>query len=167
MAFLLTFDLQIFHSIPRGEDKDFNITVREHRCLFCLISVQRPSCDCGVTRSKSSLTSPNNFVKHALGRFDHTLICLTEDVAFLQTTGQRTGAFMEASESSASSSRVPQLVLVLAGIEAALVACIFEVSSSSDGSLTGCATACHRVGHRNTSYTLGVDLFKVCLKNSE
>ena len=38
------------------------------------------------------------FVKHAPGRLDHTLICLTGDV-FLQTTGQCTSVFMEASES--------------------------------------------------------------------
>ena len=39
------------------------------------------------------------FLKDALGRFDHTLICLAGDVAFLQAIGQCTGAFMEASES--------------------------------------------------------------------
>ena len=42
---------------------------------------------------------PQQFVKHALGRFDHSLICLTGDVEFLQTIGQCTGAFMEASKS--------------------------------------------------------------------
>ena len=42
---------------------------------------------------------PQLFVKHALGRFDHTLICVAVDVVFLQATGQCTDAFMKASES--------------------------------------------------------------------
>ena len=53
---------------------------------------------------------------------------------FLQTTGQCTSAFMEASE-SLHHFVVPRLVLVFAGIAAAPVACLFKVcgrlSSSS------------------------------------
>ena len=43
------------------------------------------------------------FVKHAPGRLDHTLICFTTgDVVFLNTASQCTSAFVEVSESLGS-----------------------------------------------------------------
>ena len=80
---LLASAIQISHSVSRNENKGFSLKVsgREHRCLFRVVSAWRLSCDCGVTRSKSSLAS-EQFVKHALGCLDHTLVCLRRTSRF-------------------------------------------------------------------------------------
>ena len=54
------------------------------------------------------------FVKHALGCLDQTLVCCTGDVVFLKTTGQCTGAAVKVSESLCQFVQVPRLVLVSA-----------------------------------------------------
>ena len=80
---------------------EFSLCIsKRERSWLVSVSGQEPrfSRDRGVTRSRSSLAS-QQFVKHALGRLDHTRICLAGDVAFLQTTGQYTGAFVEVAES--------------------------------------------------------------------
>ena len=84
----------------RKQSISTNVAEREHRCLFRVVSAWKLSCDCGVTRSRSSLASPSNFVKHALGCPDHSLVCFTtRDIAILKTTGQCTSAVVKVAES--------------------------------------------------------------------
>ena len=61
-------------------EQDFSLAVSEraHRCASRAVSICGPLRDCDVTRSRSSLASPSNFVKHALGCLGHTQICFCD-----------------------------------------------------------------------------------------
>ena len=81
MVFLLTFDVQISFDSSIEKDKvfTFHITILEHRSLFCLISVERllvTVASLGPIQVFPCIS--HQFVNHALGRYDQTLICLAE-----------------------------------------------------------------------------------------
>ena len=145
MAFLFTFDVQIFRSSSRGEDKD-SLLYDGTRISLCVLF------DLGT---ETFVTVASLDPHHPLPppAIYETCTWPLRSYSDLSCGGRRVfaskwpvhGRFQKwkLPSRSTSSSCVPQLVLVLASVAAALVACLFEVcrrlSSSSDGSLTGCA----------------------------
>ena len=105
----------------------------------------------------------------APGRLDHTLICFNGDVVFLQTTGQCAGAFVEVSMARVRLNRDGsgtcrplfrsfwKVIFLIRWVLDILCRtfCLFWSWSFP--------TACQRVGHRNTSKALGLNLIVVRL----
>ena len=141
MAFLLTFDVQIFRSISRSEDKD-PLSYDGTRTSLCVLF------DLG-TETFVTVASLDPSRPLPPPEIYETCTWPLRSYSDLSCGGRRVvaskwpvhGRFQKwkLPSRSASSSSVPELVLVLASVAVALVACLFEVcgrlSSSSDGSL--------------------------------
>ena len=96
-----------------GREQGFSINVSEREQGFSLsVSRNENKVSLSVSRNKNgdfrvTVTSrapdhyshPQQFVKHALGCLDYTLVCFTRDIAILKTTGQCTSADVKVPES--------------------------------------------------------------------
>ena len=82
--------MQISHSVSRNENNDVCSMSSQYGDFHATV----------VSRALQIITRfSKQFEKHALGCLDHTLICLTSDIASLETTGQCTSAVMKVPES--------------------------------------------------------------------